>query len=239
METPLLIGTIFLLAGFVQGVTGFGSALVAMPLLCLILDLTFAVPLCILNSIIITTYLAYKLHNHLDRKKLIPLCLATLPGIPIGATLLKKVDPQFMGFLLGFLLILYGIYNLTVRPQPRNLSTVWSYIAGFSAGVIGAAFSAGGPPVIIYTTQNNWKKDEIKATLTGFFCFTSYVTAAIHLLTGITTRDVLQTFLFSSPFVLAGTVLGSFCYGYFAKQTYLKVIYLFLVLMGSIMITSL
>ena len=48
---------IFLLAGGVQGVTGFGSALVAIPLLSLVMDVKQAVPLAILNGLVVTTTL--------------------------------------------------------------------------------------------------------------------------------------------------------------------------------------
>lgn len=69
MFDPLLIGIVFLLAGFIQGMTGFGSALVAIPLLSLFLDIKSAVPLCMLNSLVITSFLALKMRKHLDRKK--------------------------------------------------------------------------------------------------------------------------------------------------------------------------
>ena len=87
MLTPLLIILVFLMAGFVQGMTGFGPALVAIPLLSLFLDIKSAVPLCVLNSVVITSYLSLKMRKHLDRKKIAPLCLAAVPGIITGSTI--------------------------------------------------------------------------------------------------------------------------------------------------------
>ncbi len=237
MEIVLLIGLIFFLSGFVQGVTGFGSALVAIPLLCLIVDIKFAVPLTVLSSLVITLYLAFKLRTHLDIKKLLPLCLSTLPGILFGVTLLKKVDSETVALLLGILIILYSCYNLFFQPRPRTLSHYWSYLAGFFSGAIGSAFSAGGPPVIIFTTLKGWNKDEIKATLTGFFLFNSSMSAVAHGITGLTSRDIFLMFLYSAPCVFAGTVAGSYCYGFFKGETYMKTVYVFLVLMGIMMIT--
>jgi uncharacterized membrane protein YfcA len=236
METILITGCIFFLGGLVQGVTGFGSALVAIPLLCIFIDIKFAIPLSVLNSLIITFYLALKLKTLLDTKKLLPLCLSTLPGILFGVTLLKKVDSKIIALLLGILIISYSLYNLFSRQKPQNLHHYWSYIAGFCSGAIGSAFSAGGPPVIIYTTLKGWNKDEIKATLTGFFLFNSCMTVAAHSITGLITRETLVAFLYSAPFVLGGTVLGSFCYGFFRSETYMKTIYIFLVLIGIMMI---
>ncbi len=238
MLTPLLISIIFLLAGFVQGMTGFGSALVAIPLLSLIIDIKSAVPLCILNSMVITTYLSLKMRTHLNTEKILPLCIAAVPGIIVGSTLLKRVSSGLIQSSLGILLIVYSLYNLYSTPHPRNLNRSWSYVAGFMSGAIGAAFSAGGPPTIIYATLNNWKKDTIKATLSGFFLFNSYLIAVFHAVNGLTTIDVFTQFMISAPFVLLGTVLGTICYGKIPRERYLQIIFAFLVLMGIIMIIT-
>ncbi|MBU1234399.1 MAG: sulfite exporter TauE/SafE family protein [Proteobacteria bacterium] len=238
MFDPLLIGIIFLLAGFIQGMTGFGSALVAIPLLSLFLDIKSAVPLCMLNSLVITTFLSLKMRKHLDRKKLIPLCLAAVPGIIIGSTLLKLVSSTVIRISMGILIVAYSLYSLFSTPKPRKLHKAWSYVAGFSSGAIGAAFSAGGPPTIIYTTLNGWNKDEIKATLSGFFLFNAYLTASVHAVSGLTTLEVFSFFMVSAPFVLLGTVIGSICYGRIPHNLYLQLIFTFLVLMGIMMIIT-
>ena len=79
MSIALIVGMIFLLAGLVQGLTGFGSALVAIPLLCLVVDIKTAVPLCMLNSLIITTTLILQLKKDVDRKKLCPFVSVQYP----------------------------------------------------------------------------------------------------------------------------------------------------------------
>lgn len=236
MMTALIVGMIFLLAGLIQGLTGFGSALVAIPLLCLVIDIKTAVPLCMLNSLIITTTLVLQLKKDVDRRKIMPLCLSAIPGILVGVTVLKMVDATTMRFLLGTFLTIYAIYSLAAQPKPRKLHPVWSWVAGFSSGAIGAAFSAGGPPTIIYTALQNWNKDEIKATLTGFFMVNSYLIATVHGLTGMTTKQSLLLFLASAPFVLVGTLGGSRLYRFLPDKNYVTMIYTFLIIMGVMMI---
>lgn len=236
MLTPLFISIIFLLAGFTQGISGFGSALVAIPLLSLIIDIKSAVPLCILNSLVITTYLSIKMRKHLDTKKILPLCVAAVPGIIAGSTILKQVSSSIIKGSLGVLLVTYSVYSLLTNPNPRKLHNAWSYFAGFLSGAIGAAFSAGGPPTIIYTTLNDWKKDTIKATLSGFFLFNSYLIAIVHAVQGLTTIEIFTYFMISAPFVLLGTVLGTICYGKIPREQYLQIIFAFLTVMGIMMI---
>ena len=216
--------------------TGFGSALVAIPLLSLFLDIKSAVPLCILNSLVITTYLSLKMRKDLDGKKILPLCIAAVPGIVLGSTLLKQIDPAIIRRSLGILLVIYSLYSLFASPKPRKLHKAWSWVAGFSSGAIGAAFSAGGPPTIIYTAMNDWEKDSIKATLSVFFLFNSYLIAAVHAIDGLTTLETFTYFMISAPVVLLGTVLGSISYGKIPHALYLKIIFAFLVLMGIMMI---
>lgn len=236
MTSIALLCIIFFLASWVQGVTGFGSALVALPLLSLVIDIKEAVPLCVLASLVITTYMAWQLRAYFDPKKILPLCVGSLPGILLGSTLLKLVPSAIIKILLGVLLISYALYNLIFSIRPRALNYRWGYLAGFFSGAIGAAFSAGGPPSIIYTTLSNWSKDDIKATLTGFFCFNSYLIAATHLVIGLTTATVGYYFLFCAPLVFLGTAAGSYCYRFFPRDLYLRVVYVFLVIMGVLMI---
>lgn len=235
---PVIVPICFILfaAGWVQGVSGFGSALVAIPLLSLIIDIKTAVPLCSLSSTVITTYMILQLRQSFDLKKIGPLCLGSLPGIVVGVTLLKTVPSHIIQTLMGVFLIGYGLYNLFVIIPPKRLHRRWGYLAGFLTGAVGAALSAGGPPTIIYTMLNNWTKDEIKATLSGFFCFSSYIVITAHLISGITTLTVLKTFLVSGPFILFGTALGTYCYRFFKKDLYLKVVFGCLVFMGAMMI---
>jgi uncharacterized membrane protein YfcA len=234
----LITGLIFLLAGFVQGLTGFGSALVAIPLLAFVVDIKTAVPLSMLNGLIITTYLAIALRRYLDRRKILPLLIGALPGILVGVYLLKSVDASGIRYGIGMLLIGYSLYNLLVRPRPLNPGKGWGYLAGFFTGAIGAAFSAGGPPAIIYTTLTSWNKDEIKATLTGFFVADGFLTAFMHAVSGVTTVAVLELFAVTAPFVLLGTTIGSRVSGRINRQTYLRIIYCFLILMGVMMFVT-
>lgn len=232
------IPLIFFAAGFTQGVSGFGSALVAMPLLTLFLDVKVAVPLCMLNGLIITSYLSFTLRRHADWRKIIPLIIGCLPGIYVGSRFLKQAESSLITLLLGIMLVGYSLYSLLYRPKPRRIGRFWALVAGFGTGVIGSAFSAGGPPTIIYTTLTGWDKDDIKATLSVFFFTTGLFMALAHAVNGLTTLTVLRHYLLSAPFVLLGVLAGSFCYGKIRRDTYLRVILSLLVVMGAMMIIS-
>ncbi|MGD9949658.1 MAG: sulfite exporter TauE/SafE family protein [Desulfobulbus sp.] len=227
---------IFFLAGGVQGLTGFGGALVAIPLLSLIMDVKQAVPLAILNGLVVTTTLVYTLRHLLDWRKILPLLAGSVPGILLGAAFLKQADPVVISRLLGVVLIAISLLNLRFTPKPINPPRIWGYIAGFFSGAINATVGAGGPPAIIYTTLHNWKKDEIRATLTGFFVINGYVTAMVHAGNGIITDSTLHFFALTSSFVLLGTLIGSRIGDRIPRSTYLRIIYLLLAFLGLMLL---
>ncbi len=238
LDSYVAVATISLLAGLVQGLTGFGSALVAMPLFLLFLDAKTAVPLSILNGLIITTYLSLELRRHLDWAKIFPLLLGCLPGIVVGVYFLKRAENSWIKILLGILLIGYSSFSLRFRPRAIKMPCFSPYIAGFATGAIGGAFSAGGPPVIIYTMLTGWPKDVIKATLSGLFFFTGLLIACAHWLSGLTNALVLRYFLVSALPIIIGVWFGSHIYSRTSQDAYVRIILFLLIGMGILMVLS-
>ena len=235
MTVFFLSSLIFLFAGFIQGLTGFGGGLVAIPLLCMIMDVKLAIPLSILSGLVITTIMAFGLRRFIDVRKILPLLIGSIPGVFIGTVLLKQADPVAINRILGFLLLGISGINLLFKPNPVNPPVIWGYIAGFLSGSINAAVGAGGPPAIMYTTLTDWKKDEIKATLTGFFMLNGYITAAVHAFHGMITQTTVGYFLSTLFFVVLGTFAGSRISGRINRRTYLQVVYLLLMGLGILM----
>ncbi|MDO5673524.1 MAG: sulfite exporter TauE/SafE family protein [bacterium] len=236
MLVYLYCSCVFLFAGVVQGLTGFGSGLVAIPLLTLMIDIKLAVGLCILHNMIITSSMAYDLRRHFEWSKILPLLIGSIPGVLLGAYWFKHVNPNWLEIFLAVLLIGYSIFNLLFRPKPLYLSSVWGYIAGFFTGAISSVISAGGPPSIIYATLTGWKKEEMKATLTGFFLYYGFFTVVVFYLGGNFGPGTWLLFAITAPFVFLGTLLGSRFGKRINQQTYLRMVYILLIVMGLIML---
>lgn len=238
MEHYLVILLIVFCGAFTQGLTGFGSALVALPLLVLFMDIHTAVPLCVLNGLVITSFLSLQLKSHLDWQKIRPLLVGCLPGVAVGALFLKNTQESLFFLLLGLLLILHSLYRLLLKPEPRKLASGWGVVAGFFTGAISAAFSAGGPPTIIYTTLTGWTKHEIKANLSLFFFMGGVLTVVSHLLSGITTLEVFKLFGYVLPAVVVGVWSGSLLYHRFATEGYIRLVLIALLVMGGLMLQT-
>lgn len=232
----LLTGSVFLFAGFIQGYTGFGAALVAIPLLSFYLDVKIAVPLCVLAGLVITLTMALNLRHKLDPSKLGPLFLGALPGIALGAYLLQDLPSQVLRLALGVLLVTYAAFGLLTRIRGRRLHVFWALLAGFASGILATTLSAIGPPTIVYASLTRWTRDEIKATLSGFFLAGTAVTAVAHLATGLTTAPVLWHFVAALPGVVVGVSLGIMLSRRASERDYRKLVLGLLGVMGVMML---
>jgi uncharacterized protein len=225
---------IALFAGFTQGLSGFGSVLVALPVLTYLLNLKTAVPLASTWGMTINIILLIQLRPHLSRKRILPLALASLPGIPLGVYILKNVPVWILEMGLGGLLVVFSLYFVWSGGKTRPLSRGWTYAAGFGSGVLGGSLAMSGPPVILYTALQPWPKDEIKSTLTGFFFLSGLFILAAQAASGLFTIMTLSWSVLSIPFVIFGVFLGSWCYDRLDTNRYRQVIVWLITLLGLI-----
>lgn len=236
MEIYIFLGIIAFCAGFIQGLSGFGSVLLSLPLLACFLDVKTAIPLVALYGVALTVFLLVQLRQHWDWRKLYPLCVGSVPGAPVGVWLLNSLDAQIIQWIVGAVLVAYALYGLLMKPVVKELSRVWAYGAGFLAGCLGGAISASGPPVIVYTSLMPWSKDQIKVTLQGFFVISGLVVIAAQAAGGLMTGKVIYFFLASLPVLIFGTWAGSLLYGRIREESYRKIMLVLLGMLGLFMI---
>jgi uncharacterized membrane protein YfcA len=236
MQTYLWICIILFLAGFTQGLSGFGSILLSIPLLTIFMDIKAVIPLTALAALSMTIMLLIQLWQYLEWKKILPLLLGAIPGILAGVFLLKKLDKGIIQLILGLILVIYALYSIFFRASGKKIRERWAYLFGFSAGCLGGALSAAGPPVIVYTSLQDWTKDQIKVTIQGFYLISGLIVVFLHALTGLTTLPVIRYYGVALPVLLVGTYLGSLFYGSIQEEHYRKVILILLALLGAFMI---
>lgn len=236
MTAYLLVPLIFFAAGFLQGLSGFGSALIAMPLLAFLIDIKTAVAVCTLCGLIINLQMTFNLSRDVKIKTIIPLIGGCIPGTLAGLALIKLVDGHIITLLLGVLVAAYALYCLLIKPVVLNLNRKWGVLAGFFTGLISASISAGGPPTIIYSTLMGWKKNEFKATLASFFLISASLSVLGHILSGVTTFYVVKLFIASLPLVILGVYVGNKLAGKVSEESYKKVVMILLVIMGIMLI---
>jgi uncharacterized membrane protein YfcA len=236
VNPDILILIVTFLAGFTQGLSGFGSILLALPLLTIFIDIKTVIPLVALHGLFMTIILLIELRRHLEWKKVFPLFAGSIPGVPIGVFFLKNMNTDVIQLTMGVILLSYALFSLFYRAVIWEMKKIGVLLVGFLAGCLGGALGASGPPVIVYTSLQPWNKDTIKVTLQGFFVASGLVVVILHALNGLTTILVFRYFLISLPALVVGTYVGSFFYGRIGENTYKKIMFILLALLGTFLI---
>lgn len=204
----MLLFLIIFLAIFTQTVTGFGVALVSMPLLLLVMDIGQAAPLVALVAGVAEALLLLYYRADLNVRAVGRLIVASLVGIPVGVLALRRVDEGVITAVLGLLLVAYALYALSGLRLPQLSHPGWAYGFGFVAGLLGGAYNTSGPPVIVYGACRRWPPAEFKSNLQGFFVVSSYAIIAAHALGGSFTPEVWQRFFIAIPAIFLALLIG-------------------------------
>ena len=210
----LLIFAILFVSTFIHSTLGFGQALIAMPLLAMVVELKSATPLVAFVLMTIAAVILLRNWRVVDLSAVWRLVLSSCLGIPVGLFLLKGIPEGLMKAFLGILVVLFSLYNLANRHLKMiDLSRVSggsgiAYLFGFIAGVLGAAYNTSGVVITIYATLRNWPPDRFRSTLQSYFVFTGFLILASHGLAGLWTPDVLRLYVTSMPLFLVGIFLG-------------------------------
>jgi uncharacterized membrane protein YfcA len=168
MTTVLVVAIVFF-AAFVQTLSGFGFALIVMPLITIVMSLHTAAPLVALTGFTLCTINLVRYRQSVNIGEVLRLVTASALGIPAGLWVLTNVDESTIKGLLGLILIAYAVYAIVHPVTPRLRSRWWVYPAGFAAGCLSGAYNTPGPPVVVYGSLRQWPKDEFRAVLQTFF----------------------------------------------------------------------
>ncbi|MGF1489338.1 MAG: sulfite exporter TauE/SafE family protein [Prochloraceae cyanobacterium] len=214
MEKLLVFELIVFISSFIQGITGFGAALVAMPLFSFLFEIKTVTPLVALITISVNMFLLIKLRKYYQHRQLFPLLIGAFPGILTGIIFIKYAPEYLLKIIMSMLLVFYSLYTLTKPAVKISLPSNFGVLVGFCSGSLGGAFNMNGPPVILWGAIKKWNKNEFRSILQAYFGISGLIVIAFHAMTGLTTTTVLKYFVFSIPI----TFLGILTSNYFAEK---------------------
>ncbi len=224
---------IICLAGFAQGLTGFGFGLVAMGLLPLLMNLKEAVAFSTILNLIVCGMTFFSLRSHYRWRRGLDLVLGACVGVPIGCYLLIKFDEGFMLRLLGSLMLLLAINELIIaRLKSVRLSPRFGFPFGVVSGGLSGAFSMGGPPAIAFTYSQPWSKEEIVATLQIIFGISALIRLILVGSAGLVSVHILRAGCWSVVPLVASIALGQRFFEHIPQAALKKATFVFLGAMG-------
>jgi uncharacterized membrane protein YfcA len=227
-----VLGVVFL-ATLVRSALGFGEALVAVPLLALVIPVEVAAPLAVLVSVTVAAVVVAQDHRHIRFRSAGRLVLATVPGLPLGLLLLTAVPEPAVKAVLAAVIIAFSAYCLPRRTpvELRDDRLAWGF--GFGAGVLGGAYGMNGPPLVVYGTLRRWPPEQFRATLQGYFLPASVLGMAGYWLAGLWVPTVTRYYLLSLPLAAAAIPLGRWLNRRMDGRRFVLYVHAGLVLVGA------
>jgi uncharacterized protein len=203
-----------LCGGFVSGLAGFGTALMALGIWLYALPPALAVPLVMISSVVAQSATLPSMWRSFDFSLIWPFIIGGLAGVPIGTLLVAHADPQTFKFGFGLLLMVFpAVLYLQRAPMALRVGGKPADTAiGFAGGILGGLSGLSGPIPILWASVRGWNKDERRGIF-QVFNWTILITAlCLQIGAGMVKTDVIWLALVTLPATLVGAWLGTRVY---------------------------
>ena len=201
---PLIV-----LAGYtIFGATGFGSAVVAVPLLAHLVPLTTAVATMTSLDFFAAQHTAWRQRHHIAWHEFRRIAPAAVVGIALGGTLLLNLPPKPALLALAIFVGTYGSYVLSGAPRPRHAPAWLAIPTGVIGGVFSCLFGTGGPVYVVYLSARIQDKGALRATAASMVVLSVWLRLALFIATGVLHLPLLLLVALLLPVMGAGLFLG-------------------------------
>lgn len=227
--TLLSSALIVTVAYTVYGLTGFGAAIIAIPLLAHFFPLRFAVPMMLVFDLFAGLLLGLKNRRHLDRQELLRLLPFLLIGMAAGVTLLVQASERWLLIVLGAFVLGYASWSLLSKAVPAPVSPRWAAPAGMIGGAFTALYGTGGPVYMIYLARRLPDKTVMRATIGVLIFGTALVRLVLFSGSGFYAQPGLLALSFALlPCALLGYLGGSHLHAHMSTQRAVQAVWLLL-----------
>lgn len=228
------------LAGFVQGLSGFGFAMVAMAVWAWWVDPQLAAAMAVFGGFSGQLLAALTVRRGFDVKLLAPFVLGGLAGIPVGIGILPLLDVNLFKLALGGLLAVICPVMLVAHKLPKvsGGGRTADALAGFIGGVLGGIGGVSGAIPTLWCTLRGMAKDRQRAVIQNFNLGMLGVTLALYVGTGVITTATLPMLAIVLPAMLIPTLLGARLYIGISDAAFRRLVLGLLTVSGLAMLAS-
>lgn len=224
----LIVAAIVGFAALAQMVSGFGFALLAVPVMGLAIDVKTAVVISAVCGTASNTFQAVVDRRHADHSIARRLIVAAFFGMPIGLVVLESLSVETLKILVGFLVIVavVGVAN----PRFELPAEPWvERLAGFVSGLLATSTSTNGPPLVLLLRARRLTPDRFRATINTVFSVVSFVSIAIFAVGGRFDGDSLTGSAVAVPGLIVGMTIGRVLRGRIDERTFWRIVLILLV----------
>lgn len=209
MENLIIFNLVILLSAFVQAFTGFGFALIATPILFFFIDPKTAIVLMVCTGTFVTAALSAIYWKQIEFKRTLYLAAGSLIGTPTGSYLLAILSPAHIKLVVGCVVIVLSLLLLANRFPYLQPFRFWHLTIGATGGLLTAATSMGGPPLVLFLLSQNLKKHNFLGTISATGCIASLFSIGLFATMGLVDREILKLSTAALPMLALGLFLGT------------------------------
>jgi len=224
-----LAALIIVVAFFVRGIAGFGSGLIAIPLLAQMLPLSVVVPLVGLLDYLASTSHGIKHRQAIVWRDILPLLPFTFAGVVSALYLFHTVDADLLRKALGAFIVLYAFYTLFSSGPGFHGRRWWAIPAGAFGGLIGTLFGTGGPFYVIYFRLRQLDKTAFRATIATLFLIDGSSRITGYFFSGFYSGETMYLLAAALPIMVVGMYLGGHVHTNISQQGFQRAIGILLV----------
>ena len=203
------LATAAVLAGLVRGFSGFGAAMIFLPLAGMAVRPEVAVPLLFVADNLATLHITLPSFRRCCWAEILPLAAGATLTIPLGVAVLVAADPQTMRWAISLLiLVAAGVLASGWRLQ-KALPLYGTAAVGGLAGLAGGAASLYGPPLILFWLGGRSGAAQVRDNIYAVFGLLSVAAGITQWLHGLLTLEVLQVAVLLLPVYVLGTLAGA------------------------------
>ena len=226
--------------GFVNGMTGFGTALTGLPMWLQAVEPVIAAQLASGCSVLGHVTTLPTMWRAVDWRRLAPMLTAGLIGVPIGTWVLPFIPLAAFKMAVGAILIVYCSFMLFVAGRVQlTAGGRWAEAAvGFAGGILGGIAALSGVLPTIYASLKGWPKAERRIFFQAFNLTLLTAMLAASLVQGLIGMRFLMAFAVAVPGTLAGSWIGVRLYRMLDDRRFDRVVLFVLLLSGIGLIWS-
>ncbi|MBI5256542.1 MAG: sulfite exporter TauE/SafE family protein [Burkholderiales bacterium] len=228
------------LAGFVQGLSGFAFAMVSMSVWVWGLEPRVASVMAVFGGLTGQVFAAVQMRRPLRLVVLYPFLLGGALGVPVGVALLPHLDAVLFKAVLGTLLVVCCPLMMMAQRLPRldHGGRLADALAGAAGGVMGGFGGFTGVVPALWCTLRNFDKDLQRTVIQNFNLAALAATMAAYLATGAVTAPMLPMFAVVAPALLIPSLLGTRLYIGLSELSFRRVVLVLLTASGVAMIAA-
>lgn len=229
-----------MVAGFVQGLSGFAFSMVAMSFWAWVMEPEVAAVLAVFGGLTGQILAVFSVKRSLNLPLLGPFLVGGLLGIPLGVWVLPLLDSNWFKFFIGALLVLWCPIMLFSRniPTPKPTSAWLNALIGISGGLMSGLGGFAGSLPTLWCYMRGYDRDTQRAVIQNFNLSILSVTMVTYLASGLVTTEVLPLVAVVLPAMLIPTLFGTRIYQYISDAVFRKVVLSLLIGSGLALLTA-